>query len=237
MAAVRDVGIPPGPATAAALLAYSVVTNLRESRRGWYTVRNVGVGAGLVVGARRHGVSWDELGLESSNASRGLRLGLRAAAVTAAAVTAGAAVAARRPAGRTLLADRRATLDRRDLAWQTVVRVPVGTAAFEEVVFRGVLLALVADRSGRRAGLLTSSVAFGLWHIGPTLAALRANGVTTGRVRACASAVTVTTMAGLVLGRLRLAGGHVAAPWLVHWASNTTSLVVAAAWQRSRRSR
>ncbi|MBW3604402.1 MAG: CPBP family intramembrane metalloprotease [Actinobacteria bacterium] len=234
MTAAREVRGPSGAAIAVALLAYSLLTNLRESRQGWYTVRNLGVGVGLVVGARRRGVSWVELGLGPSSAARALRLGLRAAAATAAAVTIGAAVAARRPSGRRLLADRRATLDRRDLVWQTLVRVPVGTAAFEEVVFRGVLLGLAADRSGRRTGLLASSVAFGLWHIGPTLAALRANGVTTGRAWACTSAVAVTTTAGLALGRLRFAGGHVAAPWLVHWASNGTSLLAAAAWQRSR---
>ncbi len=225
---------PRGTGTAVALLSYSLLTNRREGRQGWYVVRNLATGVGLIASARRSGLTWDDLGLGS--ARTGLRVGMCAAAASAAAVLLGTAAGAGHRLGRRLLADRRATLDARDLVWQTLIRIPIGTAAFEEVAFRGVLLGIVAVRYGPRAGLLASSVVFGLWHIGPTLAALRINDVTTGRTRTCAAAVTLTTFAGLVLGRLRIAGGHVVTPWLAHWALNAMTLLAAAAWQRSGRS-
>ncbi|CAN5859086.1 CPBP family intramembrane metalloprotease [soil metagenome] len=224
---------PVGVGTAVGLVAYSVATNRREQHQGWYVLRNAVTGVGLVAAARRRGLTWDDLGLAPGGTARGLRVGRVVSSVVAGAVIAGTAVAGRHRTGRRLLADRRAGLRPRELAWQALVRIPIGTAAFEEVAFRGVLFGLIAARHGPRVGLLTSSGVFGLWHIGPTLAALRINEVTSGRVRACVSAVALTTTAGLVLGRLRIAGGHLATPWLAHWTNNAITLVAAAMWQRA----
>ena len=45
----------------------------------------------------------------------------------------------------------------------------------EEVVFRAVLLALLAGVTTTAVAVGGSSVAFGLWHVVPTVEALRAN--------------------------------------------------------------
>jgi membrane protease YdiL (CAAX protease family) len=90
-------------------------------------------------------------------------------------------VARHRATGEVLLGDRRAALAPRELAWQTLVRIPVGTAAFEELAFRGVLYGLLHRAGGKRVALAGSSVAFGLWHVGPALAALRLNDIRAGR--------------------------------------------------------
>ena len=71
-----------------------------------------------------------------------LRAGLRLGAVAAAPVVVAFGVAALTPATRPLLDDQRvAGLDRRQLAYQVLLRIPVGTVAWEEVAFRGVLQA------------------------------------------------------------------------------------------------
>lgn len=224
--------LPAGMGTAVALVVYSVVTNRREQRPGRYVSRNVVTGSLLVAAARRRGLSWDDLGLAPARAPHGVAVGLVSASLVSTAAVAVTAVATRYRLGRRLLADRRVAVSARDALWQAAVRIPIGTAAFEEVAFRGVLFGLVANRHGRRAGLITSSAAFGFWHVGPTLAALRINHVATGRVGACTSAVALTSAAGLVFGALRIASGHVTTPWLAHWAVNATTLLAAAARQR-----
>lgn len=218
---------------AAALIAYSLATNSRQARQDRYVARNLATATLLIGMARCGGFTWHALGLGAQHLRRALALGLSASAVVLAGVRIATAPVGRTATGRRLLGDRRAALGRRDLRGQLMVRIPVGTAAFEEIAFRGVLHAVIADSHGHRTGLIASSVAFGLWHVGPTLAALRANDATVGRVVACTSAVAATGAAGAALATLRITGGHVAAPWLVHWAANGAVLAAAASWQRA----
>lgn len=220
-------------AAAATLIAYSLATNSRHARQDRYVVRNLASATLLIGAARRRGFTWHALGLGAQHLLRALALGLSASAVVLVGVRVATAPIGRTATGRHLLGDRRAALGRRDLRGQVMVRIPVGTAAFEEIAFRGVLHAVIADSHGHRTALIGSSVAFGLWHIGPTLAALRANDATAGRFVACASAVVATGAAGAALAALRSAGGHVAAPWLVHWVANGAALAAAASWQRA----
>ena len=56
-----------------------------------------------------------------------------------------------------------------EVAFAALVRVPVGTALLEEVAFRGVLLAMLTRRYGTAWGVAGSSVAFGAWHLLPSL--------------------------------------------------------------------
>jgi membrane protease YdiL (CAAX protease family) len=220
--------------TAGALVLYNLVTNRRPARDATYIARNAGAAAALLAAARRQGLTWEDVGLDRARVRSGARAGAVAAGVGAGTVTAVAALAERQPAGRALLSDRRAGLRGPELIQQCLVRIPVGTAAFEEFAFRGILYGMVAARHGNRVAIVASSVVFGLWHVGPTLAALRINGVRTAHLRSCAAAAVASAGAGVALGALRSKGGHLAAPWLVHWACNTAALIVAAAWQRHR---
>jgi membrane protease YdiL (CAAX protease family) len=73
--------------------------------------------------------------------------------------------------------------------------------------------------------------AFGIWHIRPTVQALRVNGLADGRRQAIAGAfagVAVTTAGGVLLSWLRERSGSLAAPVLLHLATNCGGLV--AAW-------
>jgi uncharacterized protein len=220
--------------TAAVLVVYNTVTNLRPGGDHGYIARNVVAGALLVALARRRGLTWRELGLAPADLGSGWRWGRVGAAVVAGAVGASPLVARHLGLGQRMLDDRRAALAPRQLAWQALVRVPIGTAAFEEIAFRGVLFALLHHAAGRRVALAGSSAAFGLWHVGPTLAALRINDV---REHGCptATAVAVTAVAGAALAGLRVRSGHVLAGWLAHWMSNAAGLAVAARWQHNHR--
>ena len=65
------------------------------------------------------------------------------------------------------------------VAFAAAVRVPVGTALFEEMAFRGVLLAMLVRRFGTAWGVAGSSLAFGIWH-GFRLLRLAAGNVAVG---------------------------------------------------------
>jgi uncharacterized protein len=124
------------------------------------------------------------------------------------------------------------------LAHHVLVRIPLGTAFAEEVLFRGVLFATWRD-----AGLsitdaaLCASLAFGLWHITPTIIGIRINdpGATRQWLRiAVLGAVALTTIAGLGLTWLRIESGGLIAPIVLHGGINSVSALAAARAARNR---
>ena len=133
-------------------------------------------------------------------------------------------VAALTPATRPLLDDQRmAGLDRRQLAYQVLVRIPVGTVAWEEIAFRGVLQAALRRVMDEPGATAVGSAVFGLWHIRPTAEALAVNGLAGGRgarVATVAGVVVGTAGAGAVFSLLRERSGSLAAPVLLHLATN-----------------
>lgn len=218
-------------ALAAALVGYNSVTNRTATSDATYLVRNLLVGAALAAGALVAGLSLEQLGLAPDALADGWRWGrLVVLAVAVLAALAGA-LADRVPAVAAALDDRRADLPPRRLAFQVLVRIPLGTALFEEVAFRGVLLAAFSAVVGTGWAVAASSVAFGLWHIGPTRLAARENGVDDPRAvrRRVAVAVVVTTIGGVGLALLRVGSDSLLAPVLAHAAVNGFALLVATA--------
>jgi membrane protease YdiL (CAAX protease family) len=190
------------------LAAYNNLIGAQAWHRRWYPVANALAAAGLLGAAVASGLTVGELGLGRDRVRAGLRLGAAAAAPVVAVYGVGLLV----PAARPLLDDQRvAGLDGRQLAYQVLVRIPVGTVVWEEIAFRGVLQA-----SLRRvlpepwAGVVGVSV-FGLWHIRPTAGALAVNGLATG-----------------LLSVLRERSGSLVAPVLLHLAANCTGALAAA---------
>ena len=216
----------------AALAALNVVNN--ELAPGWsYLPVNALAGWGLISLARRDGVSRAELGLDPAR----LAAGARAGGMLGLGIGAAVAAAAVLPQGRPWFADERsASAGIGGLAYQTAVRIPVGTALFEEIAFRGVLPALGARIWGRRRADAIAAGLFGLWHVLPTRHAARANpGMhRAGAGPAIAGGVAITAAAGLAFSALRNRTGSLAAPVLVHAATNAASF--AAAWAVMRRS-
>jgi membrane protease YdiL (CAAX protease family) len=210
------------------LAAYNNLIGAQAWHRRWYPVANALAAPGLLGAAVASGLTVGELGLGRDRVRAGLRLGAAAAAPVVAAY----GVAVLVPAVRPLLDDQRvAGLDGRQLAYQVLVRIPVGTVVWEEIAFRGVLQA-----SLRRvlpepwAGVVGVSV-FGLWHIRPTAGALAVNGLVTGRrarILAVTGVVAGTAGAGALLSVLRERSGSLAAPVLLHLAANCTGALAAA---------
>lgn len=117
------------------------------------------------------------------------------------------------------------------LAYQTLVRVPFGTALLEEVAFRGVLYAAWRPE-GHVVAMLVSSVVFGVWHVVPAATMVRTNAPSASRgllVRAVCGTVLVTAAAGAALVWLRLETGSLAAPLAAHAALNSLATLAGAA--------
>jgi uncharacterized protein len=198
-----------------------------------YVPANVLTAAALVGVAVLAGASLDDLGLGRANAGNGLRWGLAIAGIVAIGLAAGIAL----PATRELFHDERvADLSGADLAYEALLRIPVGTALFEELAFRGVLLALLLRVTSTVPAVAVSSLLFGLWHILPTVSGLRANELAAGTaatVGAVTGAVVLTSIGGALFCALRLHTGSLIAPVLVHTATNSLATVAAFIVQRA----
>jgi membrane protease YdiL (CAAX protease family) len=210
---------------AAALVAYN--TFRPEFEGAAYVWTNLV--AALAVGALALGP------LKANNREIGVTVGRPAVIVMAA----GAAIVLAAPLlllaafedSAHLIADQRAAnLDASEVTFQALIRIPIGTALFEEFVFRGVLFGLFSRR-GRSFGAIASSIPFGLWHIRPSLEVIHANFSDVSPAAAAmlvTAAVLATAAVGIGLCRLRIKGDGIAAPWAFHASLNSLALV--AAW-------
>ncbi len=217
-----------------ALLVWSAVADLLIGE-SLYTSRNLALTAALLGGwwllrGRSWTVTWRELGLQRRDLGRGLRWGAIAFLTVAVALLVGVFLAPYLPPIAALLADERAATFADDLWFVAIVRIPLGTAVFEEVAFRGVLLAAAFRVLSLRAAVVWTSVVFGLWHIPPTMVALWINDVSAaspGGLGTIAGAVAVTTVAGALFTWLRVASRSLVAPILAHVATNSLALIAA----------
>ncbi len=117
------------------------------------------------------------------------------------------------------------------LASYVLVRIPFGTAIAEEAVFRGALFAAWREQAPTVPAAVGAAVVFGLWHIAPTLDAVRMNDPGAGRrtlVVAVVAAVVATSLAGLALAWLRVATGGLVAPIVLHAGVNSAGALAAA---------
>jgi membrane protease YdiL (CAAX protease family) len=212
----------------ALVAAYSVVIGLLLP--DWaYVPANLAATAAVMFLAIRHGFTRQELGLEGSEVGSGLRWGSGSGLLIVIAVV----VAASIPAFRDYFADGRFLGTSAGLAsYHLLIRIPIGTVVFEEVLFRSVLLGMFLRRMGTVAAVVWSSVLFGLWHIIPTLNGLKTNELgdqvdsaiaTTATV---AGAVAVTFAAGIAFSWLRLRSRSIVAPMMAHLAVNASAYLV-----------
>jgi membrane protease YdiL (CAAX protease family) len=210
-----------------ALAAWNNLVHLPAVVGRWpFVPLNVTFAAALVALARWCGLGWGDIGLGRRGTGRAAAEG--AAVAGAAALGLGAALAS--PRLRPAVADGRFR-DRTagEVAWHALGRVPLGTALLEEVAFRGVYLALLRAVLGRRWAVAGSSAVFGLWHVRPGWATVRANGLAGGRGPAPALAATVvgTGLAGVAFCWLGSRHDNLAAPLVAHAGTNAAGTVAA----------
>src|SRR5262252_3625402 len=215
-------------ACCAVLAAYNNVLGVHPWHNRRYVRVNLGATGAALAAAALSGLTPADLGL-----GRGRWLPGRTGYRLAATVAAGWLLIAVVPAARPLLGDKRVTsLDGCAAAYQALIRIPVGTALWEEVAFRGVLQAALRRVMPTTTAIVVTSCMFGVWHIRPTLQAMAANGLAGTRGRAVAgvaAAVAGTTAGGVLFSWLRERSGSLAAPILVHVATNSGGLVTALA--------
>jgi len=215
-------------ACCAVLAAYNNVLGVHPWHNRRYVRVNLCATGAALAAATLSGLTQADLGL-----GRGRWLPGRTGYRLAGTVGAGWLLVAVVPAARPLLGDKRITsLNGPAAAYQALIRIPVGTALWEEIAFRGVLQAALRRVMPKATAIAVTSCVFGLWHIRPTLQALRANGLASTRGRAVAgvaAAVATTTAGGVVFSWLRERSGSVTAPILVHVATNSGGLIAALA--------
>jgi uncharacterized protein len=197
-----------------------------------YVPGNVAASALLLRVARAEGLTWQELGFDWGRLREGLRWGGLGSAVVAVGYTIGLTV----PAVRPLLEDARvAGGDSGEIAYQVLIRIPLGTVLWEETAFRGVLLAALLRVLPPRTAIGASAAVFGIWHIRPTLSATAANDLAhglLGRTAAVLSGCVVTVATGVLFTGLRIRSGSLLAPILVHAATNCLGVLAAATAHR-----
>ena len=118
---------------------------------------------------------------------------------------------------------------RREVAYETLARIPIGTALFEEVAFRGVLTGLLLRTMASGPAYAVSSAMFGLWHVLPTLRD-HAGSPTSGRVSppaATISVVVTTAAGGLVFEGLRRRSDSLLTPVMAHATLNASVYLAA----------
>lgn len=223
-------------ATVLALLVVNVASN-RLVPHAWYVPFAVVAAGGLLAIARRvDGLSWEALGLDRRDAPRGLRWG----AVLAGGVLVAYLVAFVLPSTHDLFLDERAQhLSLGGALLAAFVRVPLGTVLLEEVAFRSVLPGALAMRLRIWQAVTLASVAFGLWHVLPSLGLQHVNPVaddTVGRLPewvTVAGSVASTAVVGAFFWWLRWRSRSLLAPMALHWSTNALAYLFAWwAWNR-----
>lgn len=127
--------------------------------------------------------------------------------------------------GRSLADERMVGMSRARFLAHAFLRIPLVSGLAEEILFRGVMWALLSPLLGPIGTLVATSAAFGLWHV--VVSAQQARRMGVAPPRWVALNVAATLGAGLLLGGLRMATGGVWAPAAVHAAVNVTFAVAA----------
>lgn len=214
-------------AVGAGVLGYSVVLN-RVVPPCARIAANLAAAGAAVLAVRATGSSWADLGLDPRAAGRGARFGAAATAV----VLVGTATLASAPPTRGRFERAHHVHAHPNPIFELALRIPVGTALCEELLFRSATLTAFARRGPRWRASLETAAVFGLWHVLPTLDALRAAEPATSIAdpatqREIAGTVAVTALAGLAFDALRRCSGSVLAPVVAHTAINGAAFTAA----------
>jgi membrane protease YdiL (CAAX protease family) len=137
----------------------------------WHIPFQLGIlGISMLI-ATRAGTTWTSMGLRKDRAKRGFIVG----GVIIGLITIGFVVAI---AAAAVFPDVRPIFDNTEVIenstgfvlFQAFVRIPLATAFYEEVLFRGVIFGMLTRRHSPLLAAVITSLLFGLWHIAPTIA-------------------------------------------------------------------
>jgi membrane protease YdiL (CAAX protease family) len=210
-------------AAAAAVIGYGVLIN-RVVPSPLYVPVNLAAGVAAVTAVHVLGADWRDLGLAHDRMLAGLKLGGLTLIPIAAVVAVGLAIPWTRDFFRdTTIVDASTA----EATYTVLLRIPLGTAMAEELIFRGALLGLYLQRHRSWMAAMLSSLVFGVWHVLPTLNTLGTNPGASAtqsnpllQAGAVALVVLATGVAGIFFSWLRLRSGSILAPWLTHTGFN-----------------
>jgi membrane protease YdiL (CAAX protease family) len=217
------------------LLLYSNLTSLVEPgrREDLLLYSNLGLLSLLLLWARWAGFTLTELGLAGAQARASALWGIAVGLVLALPPVALIALA---PfvTGEPVQAGEINGLSGSEMALRLAFRVPVGTALFEEVAFRGVLYASWLRATDLRRTVLGTGAVFALWHVVITF-----KSVAESEVVEAAPLIALGylgSLLGLFVGGaafalLRWRTGGVAGPFFFHWI--VVALMTLTVWLRS----
>lgn len=195
-------------------LAAALITRSTALPTSWHFTYNLAMAAVVTGIAVAAGLDADNLGCSPARVGDGLRLGALAFASIAAVVGVGAALGW--IDGLDGLDEPGSTVR---MALKTLVIIPVGTVAVEEMIFRGALHGLLSDVTDPARAWIAGAILFGLWHLPP---------IADDGVSRVIFTVLATTAAGAAFVWLRRRSGSIVAPMLAHTATN--SVTYAFAW-------
>ena len=116
-----------------------------------------------------------------------------------------------------------------NLLWRSLFRIPLGTALFEEMLFRGFAYGYIRKRMSELKTILYTSLLFAIWHIVPAFKTVRCNfevGEFFLGIAIWVVFLTGSFIAGLLFGWIRYQGKHVAGCILAHALINSFALIL-----------
>jgi CAAX protease family protein len=231
---------PPRPHKAhlwhvAAIIAIASYANIISNLvldDAWHIPFQLGILTVTVLIARRAGTTWTSMGLRNDRIKRGLVVGGSVIGVISVGFLVAIVAVYFFPDLRTVFENE--TVLENSVGWvlfQAFVRIPIATAFYEEVLFRGVIFGMFARRYSPLVAAAFGSLLFGLWHIAPTLASpdnplMDPEGVLQ-LVGAVIGIVGSTMFAGLLFLWVRLYANSVYAPVLAHIGTNSIGMLAA----------
>ena len=231
---------PPQPHSAhifhlAAIVALALYANVISNEilgEFWHIPFQLGILSIALVIARRAGTTWTSLGLRRDRLSRGAKVGGTVIGVIAIGILVGIAI----PTTRELFRDEK--IVDASIGWvlfQVFVRIPLATALYEEVLFRGIVFGMLVRRHTPLLAGIVTSLLFGFWHILPTLDTINSNpagDLFTGWVGigvAITGSVFGTALAGFGFLLVRLYANSTLAAVLAHIGTNSVAMLGALA--------
>ena len=175
--------------------------------------------AAVIWAVRFHGLSLSDLGFTRRNLGAGAAIGLAAAL----AISVPAVLYFLFPigvSGGSIDYESFANDSVGEFAFWAAVRYPVHAAVFEEVLFRGVLLALSLRAFGTTRGIVFSAAVFAAWHVAVDYDTMADSNVADSAAFfafAQAGALVALFVGGLAFAVMRRRTGSLAGPIVFHW--------------------
>jgi len=115
------------------------------------------------------------------------------------------------------------------LVSRLLIRIPLGTVVFEEMLFRGVFLGLLLKKLRPQRALIASSLLFGVWHIVPALKVMVRNFAVASLAPGIGMfilGILGACIAGYIFGWVRVKTNNMIGPVIAHLFINDIALVL-----------